>query len=369
MISTADFAVIGAGVVGACIAYGLLKRGHSVIVLDGAKSDPRASGANFGLVWVQGKGTGIPAYQRLSRASADRWNSFASELETLVDGATGALALEQNGGLSFTFGEDGFEARKQKLNRLHNERGADGDDHEMIDRAQLQHLMPDFQLGPDVSGASFCGRDGCVNSLKLHMLLLRAIEKLGGQIWFEATVRAIQNTNGTGWILDTEKGQVSTAHAIAAAGLGTKDMAAQLGLTVPVRPQRGQILVGQRMPKIMTLPASTLRQTADGTFLFGATEEEVGVDLSTSLWGARELAQHAAKISPALRNTNILRHWSGLRVMTPDGAPIYDFAKTASAAACHSGITLAPIHSDVFVEHVLGDTAPSTLDAFHPGRF
>ena len=73
----ADFAVVGAGVVGASIAFGLVQHGYSVLLLDGVQTDPRASGANFGLVWVQGKGPGVPEYQDLTRVSSDIWPDFA----------------------------------------------------------------------------------------------------------------------------------------------------------------------------------------------------------------------------------------------------------------------------------------------------
>ena len=58
---TYDVIVAGAGVVGAAIAYGLAGRGLRVLALDGADGDLRAAKANFGLVWVQGKGLGEPA--------------------------------------------------------------------------------------------------------------------------------------------------------------------------------------------------------------------------------------------------------------------------------------------------------------------
>ena len=142
-----------------------------------------------------------------------------------------------------------------------------------------------------------------------------------------------------------------------------------LGLDVPVYPQRGQVLVSQRMPKVLGLPASTLRQTADGTFLVGATKEDVALDESTSLSGAKLLARNALRITPMLKNMNVVRHWAGLRVMTPDGAPIYEFGDGVSAAACHSGITLAPVHTDMFVNRILDISTASELQEVRPERF
>ena len=84
MDQTTEFAVIGGGVVGASIAYGPARKGRSVLLLDGSAGDPRASAANFGLVWVQGKGPGSPDYQRLTRASSDLWPEFAQDLAEIA---------------------------------------------------------------------------------------------------------------------------------------------------------------------------------------------------------------------------------------------------------------------------------------------
>ena len=66
----ADVIVIGGGLVGAALAYGLSREGQAVTLLDEGDNAFRASRGNFGLVWVQGKGSRSPAYARWTRASA-----------------------------------------------------------------------------------------------------------------------------------------------------------------------------------------------------------------------------------------------------------------------------------------------------------
>ena len=100
-----DAIVVGAGTVGAAIGYGLGLRGLRVLVLDGADTDFRAARANFGLVWAQGKGRGMPAYQDLTKRSSDMWPAF---LEGLRDDAGGArIDYERKGGLAFCMGDEG----------------------------------------------------------------------------------------------------------------------------------------------------------------------------------------------------------------------------------------------------------------------
>src|SRR5262245_56412841 len=129
-----DIVVIGGGTVGAAIAYGLAMRRQKVLLLDGDDSDFRAAHANFGLVWLQGKGLDMPAYQALTRSSTELWRGFSDELEA----ETGIeLFLEQNGGLAFCLGEEGLEKRRLDLLRLHNQRGGGEPDWEMLDRIAL----------------------------------------------------------------------------------------------------------------------------------------------------------------------------------------------------------------------------------------
>ena len=85
MTSEYDVAVIGGGLVGTSIAYGLAKAGQRVALLDEDDRARRASVANFSLIWVQTKGLGMPEYSDWSRGAADRWPAFSDEIKTLTD--------------------------------------------------------------------------------------------------------------------------------------------------------------------------------------------------------------------------------------------------------------------------------------------
>ena len=69
-MSTHDAIVVGGGLVGTAIAYGLAKQGLATLLLDEGDVAHRASRGNFGLVWVQSKGLGAPHYQRWTWRSA-----------------------------------------------------------------------------------------------------------------------------------------------------------------------------------------------------------------------------------------------------------------------------------------------------------
>src|SRR3990172_7129743 len=97
-----DVVVVGGGMVGAAIGYGLATAGARVSILDQGDTAFRAARGNFGLTWVQSKGLGVHPYFRLSLDSVDAWGAFADELcdKTGVD-----VAFRRDGGLILALGD------------------------------------------------------------------------------------------------------------------------------------------------------------------------------------------------------------------------------------------------------------------------
>src|SRR5579863_9830596 len=93
-----DLIVIGGGLVGGAIAWGAAREGASVALIDQGDIAFRAARGNFGLVWVQSKGAGMPAYAHWTRTSAELWPELA---DALADAADIDVALKQRGGLAF----------------------------------------------------------------------------------------------------------------------------------------------------------------------------------------------------------------------------------------------------------------------------
>lgn len=365
----ANVAVIGGGMVGAAIAYGLRRQGVDVVLIDGADTDFRSATANFGLVWLHGKGMDMPGYQRLSRDAVAGWQSFSAELEdrTNID-----LQYEQRGGLTLCLGEAAFEERRTLLLRLHNQLGGEPADWEMVDRKGLQSLFPAATLGAEVSGGSFGKQDGHTNPLRLLTALQTAFVRAGGKVRGGANVHSVQSDGSMGFKIGFGRDHVSADRVVIAAGLGSKAIAAQVGLDIPIRPQRGQILVTERLEPLLPLPTMDIRQTREGTVMIGTTNEETGLDASTTTEAAALISANALRQFPGFGEARLVRQWAGLRIMTPDGYPVYAESKThpgAFVALCHSGVTLAPVHAGLLAEGIAEGRLPDSLDIFHQGRF
>ncbi len=364
-----DVAICGAGMVGAAVAYGLLASGQRLLMLDGADADFRAAKANFGLLWVQGKGFGHPHYQRLSRRAAAQWPAFCQQLQ---DETGMALDCEQRGGLNFIVGEDQWDPRAQRMEDWHAQAPEQVRCTELLERAALERLTPGVKYGPDVVGAVHGLLDGHVNPLRLLAALQHAYVKRGGAFHQGHAVSDIQPLTGGGFHIQAGAQQYQAARVVIAAGLGSSALAEMVGLSAPLRPQRGQILVTERVAPVLPLPASGIRQTGEGSIMVGLTQEEVGYDLSTTTSAAVRMSRQAIRVLPALSQVRWVRQWSCLRIMTPDGCPIYAESSHypgAFLALCHSGVTLASFHAQDLARAVSDGRLPVDLQSFHHGRF
>jgi glycine/D-amino acid oxidase-like deaminating enzyme len=144
-----------------------------------------------------------------------------------------------------------------------------------------------------------------------------------------------------------------------------------LGVDIPVKPVRGQILVTERVPKVFNLVMEQARHTPDGTMLIGGSwEEDSGLDTATSHDVTRRIASDAQAFFPFLKSVNILRSWGALRIITPDASPIYDeVSPGAYLVTCHSGVSLAAIHVETVAEWVDQGSIPAEMSDFGLRRF
>jgi len=361
-----DAIVIGGGLVGTAVAYGLTRLGKRPVVLDEGDIAHRASRGNFGLVWVQSKGFGVPEYQRWTRRSADEWADFSDELLRETGVASGH---ERPGGVTICLNDDELERRSQRMAQLHLEAGETRFEYEMLEPAKLKQLIP--VIGPEVAGASYTPYDGHANPLYTLRALHAAMLQNGGLYVPNAQVSAI-DAAAHSFTVNAGGGSFAAPRLVLAAGLGNQALGALLGMNVAVRPVRGQIIVTERMQPVLPMPTLMIRQTVEGTIMIGESREESGFDDTTSPEIVRTLAQRAVKTFPFLRHARIVRSWGALRVMSPDGLPIYEQSAQfpgAFVCTCHSGVTLAAAHARHYARYVADGALPPELARFSTGRF
>lgn len=361
-----DFAIIGGGLVGAALAWGLARSGQRVAVLDEGDVAYRASRGNFALVWLQSKGLGMPEYAAWTKRSSDGWAAFAAELRE----ATGLdVAFQRPGGFQLALSERELEAQANRLKRLHNQPNMVRYPYEVLDHDAVERMLP--RIGPEVVGGTYCPLDGHCNSLRLLRALHADLQRRGGEYLPSHIVDTIAYRDG-GFHIASRGGVIGAGRVVLAAGNGNARLAPMVGLNAPVRPQRGQILVTEKLAPFLSHPVSTLRQTDEGGVLIGDSVEEAGFDDSVGLGIAATLAERATRMFPLLRGVNVVRSWAALRVMTEDGFPIYDESAScpgAFVATCHSGVTLAANHALVLAPILAAGRLPPELAVFSARRF
>jgi hydrogen cyanide synthase HcnC len=362
-----DVAVIGGGLMGSAIAWGLARAGSRTAVLDEGDIAYRASRGNFALVWVHSKGLGLAPYSAWTMRSSNAWADFADQLkaQTGID-----VAFQRPGGFHLALSQSEFESRAGMMERLQTQPGMQRFDYEMVDRERVKEALP--QIGPEVVGASYSRFDGDCNSLKLFRALNTGMQQLGVTYLPERRVESIVHEGGE-FRLETVKGEMRAAKIVLAAGIDNGRLGAMVGLNVPVRPQRGQIIVTEKVAPFMNYIVQNLRQTDEGGIMIGDSVEEAGADPTVTTPVMAVLADRAARKFPLVGKLNVVRTWAALRVMTKDGFPIYDESTRcpgAFAASCHSGVTLCAAHALLLAPQIAaGHLSPDTFTPFSARRF
>jgi hydrogen cyanide synthase HcnC len=232
-------------------------------------------------------------------------------------------------------------------------------------------MLPKIKLGKEVSGASFCSHDGCVNPLNLLKAMNTSFQHKGGGYRPEQSVQKIECSSND-FKIETGTHSFNAKKLVIACGLMTTKLAKMVGMKVPVIPERGQILVTERTSRVFNYPTAEIRQNYDGSFMLGSSHEAVGYNIETSYEVLQNIAKRAIRILPSLKNLQMIRSWAALRVLTPDQKPVYlesDKYPGAYALTSHSGVSLASIHSSTLVEWILEERIPPEFTAFHPKRF
>jgi glycine/D-amino acid oxidase-like deaminating enzyme len=360
-----DSLVIGGGLVGAALAAGIAGSGRRVAVFDGGDRDFRASRGNFGLVWVQGKGADYAPYARLSGIAARAWPAFA---QSLLDATGLDVGLQQTGGLDFCLDADEWDARESEMRRVQAHTGGEFE-FRMLDNAELREWIP--QVSERIPGACFSPHDGHVNPLYLLRALHQRLQELGADYYPSEPVISV-TPDGDGFAVDTGARRCAAGQVVFCAGLANQRLAREVEMEIPVRPLRGQLLITERVAPFLPCATVQVRQTREGTLQIGDSHEDAGFDESTTLDVIMRLAARAVRIFPHLESVQLQRAWGALRVMTPDGLPVYHQSSRypgAFAVSCHSGVTLAALHAGAVADWICGARPHPLIADFSAARF
>jgi glycine oxidase len=349
--TTPDVLVVGAGVIGAAVAYEAAGRGHSVLLVDRGAPGGEASSAAAGVLAVGNGRAEDEPHLALRRASLARFPALAAALadETGID-----VALDTAGLLELCRSEEEEATGAARAAR----RRAEGFRVERLSAVEVRG--EELHVHPDVRAAFHWRDDARVDPVRLVDALVAGARRRGAEVWSGAAVTAVDRAGdrvarvaaGTAWVTP---GTVVLAAGAWAAGV------AGLAPDVGVEPARGQMLALRPASTLFrhTLAAADgyLVPCRNGEILVGATVERVGFTKAVTPAGVRELLARLAAIAPSALTAPIARMWAGLRPWAPGGPVVRRAARASNLVlACghyRSGILLAP-ETAVAVADILG---------------
>jgi glycine/D-amino acid oxidase-like deaminating enzyme len=371
-LGSADIIVIGGGLSGSAVALGLVRLGAGkVLLFDEQLPCQRLSRGNFGLTWYMCKGGNNPVYAKWCRMATEEWPAFAAQLEE----ETGYdLEVEWTGGAVHAVGEEQFATYAQSIESLREICRQAGLDYpaRMISREEFAEMIPDLPIGEKVTGFMYAADQGHVNPLKLLGALRAEFQKRGGRYFCGKTVTALQPQPDGTCLVQTGTESFSCGKVVVATGHGTNKLLSPLGERLPIYPSRGQLLVTERHPRLLKIPVLAVRQTPDGTFIIGLSTEDTAHDSQVTMAAMKNQASNAITLFPSLARLNWVRAWGAVRVMTPDGAPIYSRLQgfpAITVIALHSAVSLAPLKISAIAPWILGQKETEQISSFSNGRF
>lgn len=376
---TLDAIVVGGGIVGASLAYHLAKGGLNVRLIDRHHTG-RATDAGAGILSPETSSTESEAWYHFGMTAVDYYQPLLESLKSEQDGETG---YAQCGLLRVAVDADELEpyeaAHKTVFDRqLRSATPTPGDLHE-VSPQQAQEIFPAL---------------GVVHKAFYH----RTAARMDGRLFCEALTKAgiyhgldvqnatvdqlvIRDHQVTGVMVDGE--EISAGKIAIAGGAWTPTFADQLGVQIPVEPQRGQIIHLQ-LDNVETAHWSIVNAFhghyivawENGRIAVGATREfGSGFAPHTTAAGIHEVLGEALRVAPGLADAKLLEVRVGLRPYSVvDGLPVLGTVPNIEhvyLATGHgpTGLQLGPYSGKVVAEMMAGQTVSDDLSPFHISRF
>jgi len=338
--------VIGAGIVGASLAYQLARRGAQVTVVEAGGIASGVTGTSF--AWINTSCAGIDPIAALRGGAIAAWR----QLETQVAG----LTVRWHGALSYGT-QDGRVSPASIV----------------IDRAHIARLEPQLRRPPQQ--AIHEPEQGALDAVAATHALLAAAQALGATVRTHTPVLGftVRDAQVTG--VETVAGLIEADMVVLAAGTGTASLAEKMGASLPIHASPAIVLRYQAPPGlvrgIISSHAMEVRQAEDGTML--AAEDYVGdapenqpaaMALRTAS-AIRDELEGAQAIAPEFAGV-------GLRPMPADGVPVIGYLPQVGGAyvcAMHPGVVLAAIVGELASGEIVDGQPAAALDACRPARF
>jgi 4-methylaminobutanoate oxidase (formaldehyde-forming) len=320
----AEVVIVGGGIVGASIAYHLAKLGITDVVLLERRQ------LTCGTTW---HAAGLIGQLRNSRQMTEL-AKYTSELLYELERETGqATGFKQNGSISLALNDARFEEVKRGASMAKNF----GLDVQVIGPSDVKELWPMLNLDGVVGGV-FLPKDGQANPTDITQAFAKGARMRGAKIVENLKVEKLLVENGCAVGVQTEEGVIKAKTVVLAAGMWSRELAAQVGVSIPLHAAEHFYIVTEAVQDlpgnlpVLRVPDECAYYKEDaGKILLGAFEpvakpwgmsgipEEFCFDaLPDDFDHFEPILTSAANRVPALEHAGIKTFFNGPESFTPD---------------------------------------------------
>ncbi|MFW6129030.1 MAG: NAD(P)/FAD-dependent oxidoreductase [Candidatus Aminicenantaceae bacterium] len=356
MNKTYDFAVIGAGIIGMATAYYLSDAGMKTAVIDKEYMGSGSTGRCISGIRQQ---FSTPTSIGVMKESVSLFSQMKDEFGFSVD-------FSQSGYLLMAHSEELLSIFESNINVQKKE----GVNVSLLSPKESRSIVPTLNT-QGLLGAAYCPDDGQAYPFSvLRGYKIKISEKKGDFFLYNPVVTIQKNQN---FLLTLKDGTcVEADKVLLSAGPWTRELGEQLGLDLPLYPERHEAIITERIPKIIEPMLVDYRK--DGCYFQQLVTGQVigcytpdpsvpGIRHDASLGFLIEMAKRMVRLVPELEKATILRHWAGCYTMTPDGNPIVDLTPIdnlyVASGMCGHGFMFGPgicKHLSHFILHDQWDT-------------
>lgn len=366
--------IVGAGVIGCASAYYLATAGVPVTLIDRDDVGSGTSSRCDGNVLAIDKDPGFDS--QMARVSQELLHDLAQKLPPFEYRRPGSYLVCDS--------DEELIPAKEWVDAQR----AQGLPFRYLDRDAIHSHLPD--LADDIPGGLYCGSDSTLNPLLYTQRLAQAARAAGAQVLPNRPVESVTTHSGRVTGVRLADGQVIEAEVVVAAlGVWTGGLTEPLGIPVPIKPRKGQLLVVAKGPlfgnaKVMEFGylmskfgrtrkappdavkygvALVYEPTSSHNFLLGSSREFGTWDTTPAAGVDQAIARRALRFYPHMKTASVIRSYAGLRPWTPDHFPIVSRVEPMEGllvAAGHEGdgIGLAAVTGRLVCDLVLERTPP-----------
>jgi glycine oxidase len=369
MARPSDIIVVGAGIIGAAVAYELARRGASVRIVDQRQVGMGATQASAGVLAPYIEAREDSAFLTLTVRSLELFDEFISR----VASDSGIAVLYKRTGTVDVAASDADLRNLAANASLLASRGVRA---VMLDANAVRAEEP--QVSEDAVGGLLIETHGFVAAGELTRALVAAARARGAQLVEQSRVQRIGARAGDA-VVETSRGSLAGDAVVFAPGSWAGQIAIDgVAAAVPVRPVRGQLLslawVGPPLRRVTWSSRCYMVPWDDGTLLLGATVEEAGFDERATVAGVRDLLDAACEMVPHAWSAGFRGARVGLRPATVDGLPIIGPSSAVpnlmyATGHYRNGVLLAPLTAQLVADALLEKKIDPLLAAVSPARF